>query len=128
MTDKRLLLLVIDRKEATMGLFTSDGLVILRNLQGNVPRYHSKDGQSALRFERMIDIATEGFHSNVHAHLLNCLVATGLTIHDVVIGGPGPTKDSFASKYLPLTVQRYDVGYTDRHGLHELLGAMENDP
>src|SRR5512138_1429558 len=55
-------LLVIDRSEATIGILKGKRIVVVKNIQSLVPSKHGRGGQSALRFERLIEIAAHEFY------------------------------------------------------------------
>ncbi len=119
-------LLVIDRSEATIGFLHGKRIVSVKNLQSLVPSKHGRGGQSARRFERLIEIAAHEYYKKV-ADIANEAFLAQKNLKGVLIGGPGPTKDFFAkSEYLHYELQKkiidtFDVGYTDEYGLKELV-------
>jgi peptide chain release factor subunit 1 len=99
------------------------------NRQSQVPSKHGRGGQSAQRFERLIEIAA-------HEWFTQCgEKATEIFLHAdikaLLLGGPGPTKEFFArEEYLhhelrkKLYPQFFDTGYTDDdQGLKEMVEA-----
>ena len=58
-------LIVIDRSEATIGLINGKRIESIYNLPSRVPSKHGKGGQSARRFERLIEIAAHDFYKKV---------------------------------------------------------------
>ncbi len=120
-------LLVIDRSEATVGLLTGKRIEVIKNLQSQVPSKHRMGGQSARRFERLIEIAAHEWFKKV-ADLMTEAFLTRPDIKSIIIGGPGYTKEYFATqdyihhelrkKILPTFL---DTGYTDEYGLRELV-------
>ncbi|MCK9323614.1 MAG: peptide chain release factor aRF-1, partial [Candidatus Methanomethylophilaceae archaeon] len=50
-------LIVIDRKEATIGLLSGSKISVLKHFDSLVPSKHHQGGQSSVRFERLIEIA-----------------------------------------------------------------------
>jgi peptide chain release factor subunit 1 len=119
-------LIVIDRGEATIGLLHGKRIIPVKNIPSLVPSKHGRGGQSARRFERLIEIAAHEFYKKV-ADIANesFLSQKGLT--SILVGGPGPTKDYFVKgEYLHYELQKkildtFDVGYTDEYGLKELI-------
>jgi peptide chain release factor subunit 1 len=119
-------LIVIDRGEATTGLLHGKRIIPVKNIPSLVPSKHGRGGQSARRFERLIEIAAHEFYKKV-ADIANesFLSQKGLT--SILVGGPGPTKDYFVKgEYLHYELQKkildtFDVGYTDEYGLKELI-------
>jgi peptide chain release factor subunit 1 len=119
-------LIVIDRSEATIGYLHGKQIVSLKNMQSLVPSKHSRGGQSARRFERLIEIAAHEYYKKV-ADVANESFLAQKDLKGILVGGPGPTKDYFVkSEYLHYELQKkivdtFDVGYTDEYGLKELV-------
>jgi peptide chain release factor subunit 1 len=119
-------LIVVDRSEATIGLLIGKRVQVIRNIQSLVPSKHGKGGQSAQRFERLIEIAAHEYFKKV----ANTATEAFLELTDlqgILIGGPGATKEFFAKEeYLHHELQKkiidtFDTGYTDEYGLKELV-------
>lgn len=119
-------LIVIDRSEATIGFLHGKRIVPLKNIQSLVPSKHGRGGQSARRFERLIEIAAHEFYKKV-ADIVNEAFLAQKDLKGILVGGPGPTKDYFVkSEYLHYELQKkvidtFDTGYTDEYGLKELV-------
>ncbi|UCE45182.1 MAG: peptide chain release factor 1 [Methanobacteriota archaeon] len=119
-------LIVIDRGEATVGLLNGKRIVTVKNLQSLVPSKHGRGGQSARRFERLIELAAHEYYKKV-ADIVNESFLEDKELKGLLIGGPGPTKDYFVkSEYLHHELQQkvvdiFDTGYTDEYGLKELV-------
>ncbi len=123
-------LIVVDRSEATIGLLNGNRVETLKNIQSLVPSKHSKGGQSAQRFERLIEDAAHQYFKNVGGK------ATDLMLHQelvgILVGGPGRTKDDFVDGgYLhheleKKVIERFNTGYTDEYGLKELVNTAED--
>ncbi len=119
-------LLVIDRSEATIGLLKGKRIIPVKNIPSLVPSKHGRGGQSALRFERLIEIAAHEFFVKV-ADTANEAFLNQPDLQGVLIGGPGPTKDFFVKEeYLNHELRKkiintFDTGYTDEYGLKELV-------
>ncbi len=58
-------LIVIDRSEATVGMLHGKRIVPIKNMQSLVPSKHGRGGQSARRFERLIEIAAHEYYKKV---------------------------------------------------------------
>jgi len=120
-------LVVIDRSEATIGLLRGKRIEVLKNLQSLVPSKHRMGGQSARRFERLIEIAAHEWYEKV-GNLMTEAFLNRPEIQGILIGGPGYTKEYFATqefihhelrkKVIPTFI---DVGYTDEYGLREVV-------
>jgi peptide chain release factor subunit 1 len=121
-------LLVLDRREATLGLLKGRIVDSLLKLTSNVPGKTHKGGQSQARYARLREIAAHEFFVRIARHagevFLNMSDLNGL-----IIGGPGPTKDYFVKEeYLHHELQKklldvFDVSYTNEFGLSELVDA-----
>jgi len=119
-------LIVIDRSEATIGLLHGKRIMPVKNMQSLVPSKHGRGGQSARRFERLIEIAAHEYYKKV-ADVANDAFLSRPDLKGILVGGPGPTKDYFVkSEYLHYELQKkiidtFDTGYTDEYGLKELV-------
>ncbi len=119
-------LIVIDRSEATIGVLHGKRIDPIKNMQSLVPSKHGRGGQSARRFERLIEIAAHEYYKKV-ADVANESFLADKDLKGILVGGPGPTKDYFVkSEYLHYELQKkivdtFDTGYTDEYGLKELV-------
>lgn len=119
-------LIVIDRSEATVGVLRGKRIIVVRNLDSLVPSKHRMGGQSAQRFERLIEIAANEYYKKV-ADISNDAFVNLAGLQGVLVGGPGPTKDYFVDQgYLHHELMKriigtFDIGYTDEYGLKELV-------
>ena len=118
-------LVVIDRSEATIGLISGKRIELIYNLPSRVPSKHGKGGQSARRFERLIEIAAHDFYKKVGERINQAfLELEGLK--GILVGGPGSTKDYFISRDFihhelkKKLIDTFDTGYTNDFGLKEL--------
>ncbi|MCK5038998.1 MAG: peptide chain release factor aRF-1 [Thermoplasmata archaeon] len=127
LTEKQTLgMIVIDRTEATIGILNGKRLQVVKNIQSRIMGKHRQGGQSAQRFERLIEISAHEYYKKVAGIADDAfLPLEGLT--GIVVGGPGATKNFFVDKnYLHHELNKkvlntYDTGYTDEYGLKELL-------
>lgn len=119
-------LIVIDRNDATIGILNGRRIEVIKHLESRVMGKHRQGGQSAQRFERLIEIAAHEYYKKVAA-LANEKFMDIEGLKGVIIGGPGATKDFFVDHdYLhhelrKIIVGTFDTGYTDESGLRELL-------
>ncbi len=119
-------LLVIDRKEATIGFLKGTRVEVVKHLESMVPSKHHQGGQSSRRFERLIELAVHEFFKKV-GDKANEVFLSVENLKGILIGGPGGTKDSFLKgDYLHHELKKkiievFDVGYTDEYGLQELV-------
>jgi peptide chain release factor subunit 1 len=121
-------LIVMDRAEVTLGLLRGKRIETLRNRQSLVPSKHGRGGQSAHRFERMIEHAAHEFFVKVAEMAGELFLPRKETMKGILLGGPGATKEYFYKEgYLHHELQQkvvqplFDTGYTDDFGLKELV-------
>jgi peptide chain release factor subunit 1 len=119
-------LVVIDRSEATVGILRGKAIHVIRNLDSLVPSKHRMGGQSAQRFERLIEISANEYYKKVSDIMTESFLnLEGL--QGILVGGPGPSKEFFIKEgYLhhelaKKVVDTFDIGYTDEYGLKELV-------
>ncbi len=119
-------LLVMDRREATLATLRGKNVQVIRKMTSGVPGKHSKGGQSARRFERLIEIAAHDYSKRV-AEAANGIFSQIPDMRAIVLGGPGPTKENFLDSGLLYESVRkkivgvLDTGYTDETGIRELV-------
>jgi peptide chain release factor subunit 1 len=121
-------LIVMDRAEVTIGLLRGKRVETLRNRQSLVPSKHGRGGQSAHRFERLIEHAAHEFFVKVAEMSAELFLPRKETLKGILLGGPGATKEYFYKEsYLQYELQQkvvqplFDTGYTDEYGLKELV-------
>ncbi|MFI5414893.1 MAG: peptide chain release factor aRF-1 [Candidatus Lutacidiplasmatales archaeon] len=121
-------LVVMDRAEVTIGLLRGKRIDVLRNKQSLVPSKHGRGGQSAHRFERMIEHAAHEFFVKCGEMVNELFLPKKDLLKGILLGGPGATKEYFYKEsYLHYELQQkivqplFDVGYTDEYGLRELV-------
>jgi peptide chain release factor subunit 1 len=123
-------LLVLDRREATIGLLTGKHIEPYRNLTSTVPGKQRKGGQSAQRFQQLRLIAIHDFYKRIGDAASEIFMTVDMKdFEGILLGGPSPTKEEFQSgEFLHHELQRkilglFDVAYTDESGLQELVNA-----
>ncbi len=120
-------LVVIDRKEATIGFLNGTNIQMVANEQSLVPSKHHQGGQSSRRYERLIESAAHEFFKKAGEIANNAFMPQIKEIRAVFIGGPGATKEYFFERgYLRNEIKDkvkdlFDLGYTDETGLRELV-------
>lgn len=118
-------IIVMDRKEATLGLVKGKRTEVIKNVQSRVPSKHRMGGQSALRFERLIEQAAHEFFVKIGDLATESFLDKALK--GIIIGGPGYTKNFFLEKdYLHHELKKkvigvFETGYTDEYGLREVI-------
>ncbi len=120
-------LLVLDRREATIGVLRGKRIEVMAHLTSAVPGKHRKGGQSSHRFQQLRLIAINDFYNRIGKTASEVFLSVGKDLEGVLIGGPSPTKEEFESGgYLHHEIQKkiiglFDVAYTDESGLYELF-------
>jgi peptide chain release factor subunit 1 len=124
-------LVVIDRKEASIGILQGTRTVPIKNLQSLVPQKVNRGGQSQARIQRQADNAVSEWIAEV-AEAANKIFASRLDgMQAILVGGPGSCKDDWAAcnkldyrLRQKIHRQTFTTCYTDEHqGLKELTGA-----
>lgn len=120
-------LIVIDRKEATIGFLSGTIIQLVANEQSLVPSKHHQGGQSSRRYERLIESAAHEFFKKAGEIANNAFMPVVKDLRAVFVGGPGATKEYFFERgYLRNEIKDkvkdlFDLGYTDETGLRELV-------
>lgn len=121
-------LLVLDRREATVGLLKGKHIETRDHMTSTVPGKQRKGGQSAHRFQQLRLIAIHDFYKRIgDAASKVFLTVDHKDLEAVLIGGPSPTKEEFEDgEFLHHELEKkilglFDVSYTDESGLTELV-------
>ncbi len=117
---------VLDGREATIAIVKGTNISIVRRLNSTAHAKIRKGGQSARRYERLIEEQIEVYYKRVGAAMDDAFLNR---VKGVIVGGPGPTKDFFM-KMSPFNYQIkvlgvVDTGYTDEYGVREVLSKSE---
>jgi peptide chain release factor subunit 1 len=119
-------LVVMDRKEATIGRLNGKRIEVIDSFESQVPSKHGRGGQSARRFERLIEDAADKFFVKI-GERVNGAFLGDKRLQGILVGGPGSTKNIITEHdYLHYELRGkvlgfFDVGYTDESGLKELV-------
>lgn len=119
-------LLVMDRKEATIGMLEGKRIEVIQKMTSGVPSKVRAGGQSAARFHRITEGLTKDFYKKIAEHM-KTIFFENPKLKGIIIGGPIPTKDEFIDgEYLVTKLQekiigRMDIGGSDESGLKELV-------
>ncbi len=121
-------LVVIDRREATIGLLAGKKIKILQKRSSYVPGKTEKGGQSAARFARIRENIAKEFYRKV-ADIVKKEFFKMENLQGILLGGPGPTKEEFlkegnlATALQDKIIAVKDLGYADEHGIELLVEA-----
>ena len=123
-------LIVLDAKEATIGILRGKNINVVFNRESDVPGKTTKGGWSQQRYKRIREQALEEWLKKVGEKASQIFLQEN--VKGVIIGGPGPTKEDFANgDYLDYRLKDKiiavkDVGYTDEYGLEELVRRSQD--
>ena len=124
-------LLVMDRKEATIGLLEGKRVEILQKMTSGIPSKIRAGGQSAQRFHRITEGLTKEFYKRI-ADEMKKIFFEMPKLKGIIVGGPIPTKDEFldggymVTKLREKVIGRVDIGGSDESGLKELVEKSKN--
>jgi peptide chain release factor subunit 1 len=130
-TDEVYGLLVIDRKEATIGILEGKTIKKLQHMTSGVPSKIRAGGQSSQRFHRITEGLAKEFFRRV-AEEMKGHFFENKKLKGILIGGPIPTKEEFLETGNLITqlkdkvIGMIDQGNTDEHGLHELVNSSQD--
>ena len=121
-------LFVIDRSESAYGIASGKRLHCQEHITSQVPSKHGRGGQSAQRFERLIEEAAHNFFQKSAERACNYWLPQIENLQGIIVGGPGATKDFVVKKdYFHHEIKKlvreplFDVGYSNESGLRELI-------
>ncbi len=124
-------LLVLDRKEATIGLLEGKRIEMLQHITSGIPSKVRAGGQSSQRFHRITEGLTKEFYKRVAEEMKKAFFGNP-KLKGILVGGPVPTKDEFLDGDYLMTqlgekvLGRKDLGNTDESGLHDLVEVSQD--
>jgi len=119
-------LLVMDRKEATLGLLEGKRIETLQKMTSGIPSKVRAGGQSSQRFHRITEGLTKTFYNRI-AEQMKKIFFEMPKLKGILVGGPIPTKDEFIDGNYLVTKLREkvigvkDIGDANESGLKELV-------
>ncbi len=119
-------LLVMDRKEATIGTLEGKRIEVMQKMTSGVPSKVRAGGQSSQRFHRITEGLTKEFYKRI-AEEMKKIFFDMPKLKGILIGGPIPTKDEFidgeylVTKLRDKVIGRIDIGDSDESGLKEIV-------
>ncbi len=118
-------LVVMDGREATVATLKGSHIQIIKKMNSMVHAKVRKGGQSAARYERVIEESIGEYYTRVSEVVNATFAQNQFKLKGLIIGGPGPTKENFAKSntlnYQIKVLGIYDTGYTDETGLSEIV-------
>ena len=124
-------LLVMDRKEATIGLLEGKRIEKLQKMTSGVPGKVRAGGQSSQRFHRITEGLTKEFYNRI-AEQMKKIFFEMPKLKGIIVGGPIPTKNEFLDGNYLVTKLREkvigvrDIGDADASGLKELVEKSQD--
>jgi len=125
-------IVVMDGKEATVALVKGNSHEVVGRVRSLAPGKHHKGGQSARRFERLIEQAEHEYHKKLAEVIKAAFWDIRENLRGIIFGGPGPHKNAFLNgDYLPAELKKkvigvVDTGYTDEYGVREAIEAARD--
>jgi len=119
-------LLVMDGRDATIAALKGTRVDVEKKVRSLAHAKVRKGGQSAARYERGSEEATNDYYKNVAEAVNNLFAKNDFKIKGLIVGGPGPSKENFLKSdnlnYQIKVLGVFDTGYTDENeGIKELL-------
>jgi peptide chain release factor subunit 1 len=124
-------LLVMDRKEATIGILEGKRIEVIQKMTSGIPSKIRAGGQSSQRFHRITEGLTKDFYKRIAEEMKKSFFGNP-KLKGILIGGPIPTKDEFidqeymATKLREKIIGRRDLGDSSESGLKELVKKSQD--
>lgn len=119
-------LIVIENREASIGILKGTSVTEIAKFESMVPGKVKVGGQSQARYSRLREEAAHEFYKKV-AEAVNKEFLGVKNLRGILIGGPGPTKETFFDgSYLNNELKKKvigikDLSYAGEFGLKELV-------
>ncbi|MGC8572002.1 MAG: peptide chain release factor aRF-1 [Candidatus Micrarchaeia archaeon] len=122
----RYVLVVMDGRDATVGTLNGAQFNVEKKLRSLAHSKIRKGGQSANRYDRLIEEAIDDYYKRVADAVNEIYAKYNYKIKGAIIGGPGPAKENFVKanyfNYQVKVLGVFDTGYTDEvMGINELI-------
>lgn len=123
-------LIIVDRQEANIALLRGKTTQMLAKFESMIPGKFRAGGQSAQRFERVIEGMTNDFFKQI-AEEANRVFKEIPDLKGIIVGGPGPTKQDFVAaghlthEIAAKIIGQLDIGYTGEAGIEELVNKAQ---
>ncbi|MGV8152172.1 MAG: peptide chain release factor aRF-1 [Candidatus Nanoarchaeia archaeon] len=124
-------LVVIERKEATIGLLIGKKIKVLQKMSSGVPGKIRAGGQSSQRYHRITEGLAKEFYRRISERVKEEFFDLK-ELKGILLGGPGPTKEDFLKEGQLVTalvdkiIAIKDIGYADEHGLELLVEGSQD--
>ncbi|MFH1786879.1 MAG: peptide chain release factor aRF-1 [archaeon] len=121
-------LIVVDRREADIAFLKGKRIVPVKHMSSMVPGKFRAGGQSAARFERVIENLAKDWYKQIVESSIEIL--KDAEVKGIIVGGPGHSKNEFLDNIPPSLTSKIlgvvDIGYTGSYGLEELVQRSED--
>jgi peptide chain release factor subunit 1 len=124
-------LILMDSKECEIGLLSGKRIIPVLHLDSAVPGKTTKGGYSQMRYQHVRVALLNDFMKEI-AENATKVFNDHPEIKGIIVGGPGPNKDSFMKNdYLTAAVRNKvigirDTGYMGEYGLEELVSRSQD--
>ncbi len=124
-------LLLIERKEVTIGILEGSSIRILQEMTSGIPSKVRAGGQSSQRFHRITEGMAKEFFRRVSDEMKK-LFFDNKKLKGILIGGPIPTKEEFLEQGQLATALKdkvlgvRDIGDTGMPGLRDLVESCKD--
>ncbi len=121
-------LVAIDGKDATIAVLEGKNVRIVRHIHSTAPSKTHKGGQSARRYQRLVEEGKEEYYKRV-GEAMDQIFLNLDKFKGAIIGGPGPVKDYFLDggyfNYQIKVLGKVDTGYSDEYGIQEMMQKVD---
>lgn len=124
-------LVVMDRRDANIALLKGKTIIPIVKTHSEVPGKFKAGGQSAMRFQRLIEGAAKDHYKKVAEYMKDAFLNLD-GLKGIIVGGPGPTKydlvegDFITNEVKKKIIAIKDLSYTEEFGLEELLEKSQD--
>lgn len=122
--------MVLDNEEAAIAVAKGNTLPVIKTFTSGVPGKHRAGGQSARRFERLREASLNDYYKRVADHANELFLSTP-GLKDIIVAGPGPTKEDFVKAgYLHYSfkdkIHIVDASYSGESGIREAIAKSSD--
>ena len=124
-------LVVMDSKEADIGLLLGKRIEPVRHLDSAVPGKTTKGGYSQMRYQHVREALLNDFMKKI-ADESYSVFKDQENLKGIIVGGPGPNKDIFMKEeHMKDSIRKMvlgikDTSYTGEYGLEELVKRSDD--
>jgi peptide chain release factor subunit 1 len=123
-------ILLMDGRDAIVASLKGTRITVEKKIHSLAHAKVRKGGQSAARYERMTEEATNDYHKSIGQAVNDMFAKSNFKIKGLIVGGSGPAKEYFVKSetlnYQVKVLGMFDTGYTDeRVGMNELLSKTK---